>query len=307
MATNLNDLATFVRVAELGTFAAVAKAEGLPKSTISRRVARLEDELGVALLRRSSRSFSLTEDGQSLHARAAGALRELEGVTDALGEQKGPSGRLVVTVPVDLATAPVVVDLFAAYRTRYPEVELEVRLLDRFVDLVAESVDVALRVHASAMVPADNALMARGLGTIRAAFFAAPSYLEAHGVPEQIDALTEADVIAHRTFLERPVSLVHEDGQEVLCDLSGATFSGNSMYLIGAMVERGAGIGPLPRFAAEEAVKEKRLVRVLPAWWLRASRLTLVWPSSRHLAPRVRAMVDMATERLHVAHWMCDE
>ncbi len=166
---NLNDLATFVRVAELGTISAAARAEGVPKSTISRRVARLEDDLGVELLRRSARSFTLTNEGQSLRARAVGAVRELESAANALVDLPSePTGRLVITVPADLATAPVVIDLFVEYRERYPAVQLEVQMMDRFVDLVTEEIDVALRVHPSAIVPGDDALIARSLGVMQA-------------------------------------------------------------------------------------------------------------------------------------------
>src|SRR5689334_7291184 len=123
---NLNDLASFIRVVELGTISAAAAAEGVPKSTISRRIARLEDELGVELLRRSARAFALTEDGQLLHARSTAALQELADVEQQLSETgESPRGRLVVSGPRDLGSSDTVTKMFAEYRTTYPEVDVE--------------------------------------------------------------------------------------------------------------------------------------------------------------------------------------
>ncbi len=306
MTMNLDDLATFVRVAELGTFSAAAKAEGVPKSTISRRVARLEDHLDVELLRRSSRSFSLTSDGESLHARAIGALRELEDATSALSERLGkPSGRLVITAPEDLSTAPAVADLLAVYVGRYPDVDLDLRLVNRFVDLVAEGVDVGLRIHTNATVPADGALMAKKLGTIQVALYAAPKYLKQHrAIKKPADLLGHAFIL-HDTTARHSAPLVNDNGDEAPLLVERPRLVGSSMNIIRAMIERSVGIGPLPKYVAEAAVKQRKLVRVLPAWWFRGGGLTLLWPSSRHLAPRVRAFVDLATERLPASPWMC--
>ncbi len=305
---NLNDLATFVRVAELGTFSAAAAAEGVPSSTISRRVARLEDDLGVELLRRAARSFNLTEDGRSLHARAIGGLRELEEAAKALTDRlEEPSGRLVVTAPEDLCTAPAVVDLLAAYTERHDEVELELRLLDRFADLVAEDIDVALRVHLTEVVPGDGALMARKLGVLQAALYAAPSYVDRHGAPDAPEGLASHPFVVHSTLAGPTVELNRDDGRTERLDVAKTRFASGSMHVVAAMIERGLGVGPLPRFAAEAAVREGRLVRLLPAWWIRAATLTLLWPSSRNMAPRVRAFLELASERLTVGRWMCIE
>ncbi|HVI01714.1 MAG TPA: LysR family transcriptional regulator, partial [Enhygromyxa sp.] len=161
---DLNDLASFVRVVELGTISAAAAAEGVPKSTISRRIARLEDELGVELLRRSARSFGLTEDGRMLHARSAAALQELADVERQLTQTDDiPRGRLVLTAPRDIAGSVAFAKLLAEYRSTYPDVRVEVRLERRYVDLIGEGVDVALRAH-NGEIPGDAGLLTRSLG-----------------------------------------------------------------------------------------------------------------------------------------------
>ncbi len=134
---NLNDLASYVRVVDLGTIAAAAKAEGVPRSTITRRIARLEEDLGVELLRRSARSFAITEDGHLLHRLASGSIRELHGAERALTSSisDAPSGRLVISAP-DFARSEPFADLLARYRHRYPEVGIALRVENHVVDLV---------------------------------------------------------------------------------------------------------------------------------------------------------------------------
>lgn len=307
MSTNLNDLATFVRVAELGTFSAAAAAEGVPKSTISRRIARLENALGIELLRRSSRSFSLTDEGRVLHARTIGALREFEDATNKLTEQPGePRGKLVITAPADLGTSTIVADLLADYSHRYPDVTLEVRLLNRFVDLIAEDVDVALRVHTTPIVPGEGNLIVRKLGTLQAALYAAPDYLENHSALEAPQDLMNHVFVLHDAHLNASVTLLGENGSKETLNVGEIKTTGNSMFLVSAMLERGMGVGLLPRFVAKPMVEQGRLVRLLPNWWSRASKLSLLWPSSRHLALRVHAFVEMACQEL-VGPWMCVE
>lgn len=300
MKPNLNELATFVRVAELGTFSAAARAEGVPKSTITRRVARLEDALQVELLRRSSRSFSLTAEGQILHARAIGALQELEDTTLALTERfRHPSGHLVLTMPEDLGNAAMVSDLLAQYQAQYPQVELEVRLQDRFVDLVAEGVDVGLRIH-SKTIPGDGTLIAQGLGVMKVAFYAAPTYLETTDTPNTLQELACHKLILRNTFVGRPILLQHEDGTQTTLEFAQTSFVCNSINMLRAMLVRGAGIGLLPQFVAEEDLAQGRLTQLLPMWWIQDRRLSMLWPSSRHLAPRVQTFVELARQRLTI-------
>jgi len=294
---NLNDLHTFVRVAELGTIAAAARLQGVPRSTITRRVARLEDALGVELLRRSARSFSLTEDGRRLHRLTTGAMRDVTDAVQALAARsEEPRGRLVVAAP-DFARSEPFADLLVGYGRRFPEVEVEVRVANRVVDLIQDGVDVALRAHGGT-IPGAADLMARVYDLPPMRFYGAPDYLADHPAPEALDALTEHDLVLHRAGVGVPKALHDGATGTATVDLGEPRYRANDTLMVRALVEAGAGIGLLPSFVAAPAVDRGALVRVLDPWELRAGRIALVWPASRHLAPRLRAFVDLAHELL---------
>lgn len=265
---NLQDLHTFSLVADLGTFSAAATALGVPTSTVSRRVRRLEDALRVALLTRSSRSFVLTDDGRALQARTAPALRELEHITSDLGDGAStPRGVLTVTVPIDLGGSALVAGLIAGFSRAHPQVRVRLDVTNRTVDLVEESVDVALRVHNG--LPDRDDLVARRLSTLDAAVFASAT---------------------HPT-LERRIAHAREH------DLETAAVVVNDYGPMAELVAAGAGTATLPLFLADPLVATGRL-KPIGAVARPAGTLSLVWPRSRHLAPRVRAFIDYAVSAL---------
>jgi DNA-binding transcriptional LysR family regulator len=301
---NLNDLASFVRVVELGTISAAAAAEGVPKSTISRRIARLEDELGVELLRRSARAFALTENGQVLHARSAVALQELVDIEQQLTEvAEVPRGRLVVSGPRDIAGSDTIAKLFAEYRASYPAVDVEIRLEARYVDLIAEGVDVALRAH-GAEIPGGAGLMSRFIGGSQGKLYSSPDYLARRGKPRSIDDLAKHDLVLHKVMRARPIVMRSTKGNERSIDVGKIAFWLDDFGLIRRMVEVGAGIGLLAGLGVGSSLRAGNLVPVLPVWSTALGRLSLVWPESRHLSPRVRSFVDLATRRLADMAWV---
>ena len=295
---NLTDLASFVRVAELGTITAAAQEEGVPKSTISRRIARLEDALGVELLRRSARSFTLSDDGRTLHARSIGALRELSEVELALTDLADePRGRLVVTAPHDFGRTRVVVDLLCEYRRRHPGVSIEARLENRLTDLVAEGIDVGLRLH-TGEIPGDPGLMVRSLGQFSGGVFASPAYIKRRGLPREPNDLCEHDLAMHRAVVGRGLRFVSSGGEIQNVDAEQAVLESNDFGLLQGVVEAGGAIAVLPRLFVGDLERSGAIVRLLPDWTMPGGRLSLVWPASRHLSPRVRAFIDLAAERL---------
>lgn len=296
---NLADLASFVRVVDLGTLAAAARAEGVPKSTLSRRITRLEAQLGVALVRRAARGFALTEDGRLLYERAGGPLRDLSRVAEALVEaDQVPRGRLVLTAPHDLGASAEMVALVAELRRRYPEVQVELRLEDRVVDLVTEGVDVAIRAHVDE-VPGGAELMVRALGQGRLGLFASPAWLATHGAPRAPQDLADADLVLHRAANAHGV-ILEGPGPPFTLDRARAVVRVNSFRAVRDLVHAGVGLGALPLSSPGPDWSDPGLERVLPEWSSRGGRLSLVWPASRHLAPRVRAFLDLASERLGV-------
>ncbi len=300
---NLVDLASFVRVVELGTITAAAKAEGVGKSTISRRIARLEEALGVELVRRSARSFALTDSGRLLHERAEGALQELRELEHALKDAADePTGRLRLTMVHDIGRSPTVASLIAEYRRLHRQVTVEVVLESRVVDIIAEGFDVALRAH-SDTIPGGGELMARRLSMPPAGFFASPDYLRQRGAPRSLDELAGHDLVGHTIGTLRDITLQSPEGSARF-SFDDAACVVNDFGLAKALVEAGAGIALLPFFSTGDSIDAGRLVHVLPQWQPgEVGRLTMLWPASRHVAPRVRAFVDLASERLGHGAW----
>lgn len=281
---NLNDLETFVLVAEIGTFTGAAEQLGVPKSTVSRRVARLEEELGVALLKRASRSFEISEDGRALYERCAPALRDIADVERNLADSKAsPRGRIRLTTSIDLGTTPYLTELLATYTRRYAEVQVELQLTNRVVDLLEDNIDLGFRTH-SQPLPSRDDLVARRIGPVTLSVYASPSYLEEKGEPDSIEALP-----IHRTLGHAKAYLAAWPVQP--------TLTADDYLPLAAMMVAGAGIGMLPDFVAAPHVDAGRLVSVLPEFRVEPASLSLVWLRSRHLAPRIRAFIDLAVEQ----------
>lgn len=296
---DLNELASFVQVVEHGTITGAADAEGVPKSTISRRVRRLEESLGVELLRRSSRSFSVTADGMRLYERARGALDELTSAGAALSQDATePHGTLVLTAPHDIGRAPFALELISEYRRRYPGVRIEIRAEQRMVDLVQEGVDVALRAYRDT-IPGNDGLMVRELARGHAHWFASPAYLEGRPTPRLPD-LRAFDIITHVAFRDATMRATKSDGERIDLLINAPVIEANDLEVVHQLIERGLGIGLLPTLGRDAAISAGRLVRILPECQSPGGNFGLVWPASRHLAPRVRAFVDLATEVLDV-------
>lgn len=279
---NLNDLETFVLVAEVGTFAAAAQRLGVPKSTISRRVARLEEALGLALLNRSARSFVLSDDGQALYARCAPALRDISDVERDLADSRAsPRGRIRVTASIDLGSTAYLAGLLAEYGRRYPGVEVALEVTNRLVDLLEEGIDLGFRTH-TAPLPSRDDRIARRLSTITSGVYASPGYLERRGVPGDPAALD-----THRTVLH---------GRVPPAGWPTPALTADDYRPVAAMLAAGAGVGVLPDFVAAPHLEQGRLVRVPGDWALPSATLSLVWLRSRHLAPRIRAFIDLAVQ-----------
>jgi DNA-binding transcriptional LysR family regulator len=284
---DLNEIAAFATVVEEGGFTAAAKKLGVPKSTVSRRVARLEDELGVRLLQRTTRRLGLTELGESYYQRVSQALRSLDQAHDELSEaQDRPRGLLRVTAPPDFGIA-YLGELVAAFTEQYPDVTVWVELSGRMVDLVAEGFDLALR----AGVLRDSSLVARRITAAEGWLVASPVYLEGHPAPQRADDLVEHQcVIYERSGELRGLVL---EGPEGLVTLTvRGRVSGNDFGFLRRAILAGCGIGLLPGFLCKDDLAEGKLVRVLPDYKLPGGAFYLVYPSARHLPAKARVFRD---------------
>ncbi len=294
MATDLNDVLAFTRVADSGSFTAAATRLGWPKSSVSHRVTRLEAALGVRLLERNTRRLRLTEVGARYHEHARRVLQELEQASATVARfLVQPQGWLRITASVVLGQE-LLPSLLAEFASDYPEVQLFVDLNNRRVDLLEEGFDVAIR---SGELP-DSSLVARKLGQAAARLYAAPSYLRRHGKPRTPDELNAHVLLdnAASAPTER-WSLSHEDGRQAVVSARFRVV-GNDPTLLREIAARSEGIVSLPDFIAAPALAQRRLEPVLAAWATRRVEVHAVFPSHKSLSPAVRAFVDLAALRL---------
>lgn len=292
---DFNEAAVFVRVVQAGSFSAAARQLGLPTSTVSTRVARLEQRLGITLLQRTTRKLHMTEAGAVFYQNAAqgvGYLLEAAAAVDEALQQ--PKGRLKVTAPADLGDA-LMAGLIVDIQREFPALEVELLFTDRYIDLVAEGVDVAIR----AGELQDSSLMAKSLGTIRWALFASPDYLQHAGTLDE-----PQDLVAHPSLQFTPMGRdawwLKRGHDSLTVSLGGRTMA-NSIGVIKTMALDGQGVALLPTFICRPEVAHGQLVRVLPDWNGRADPVHLVYPQQRFMAPKLRAFIDQAQEKLRTA------
>lgn len=274
----------FAKVVETGSFAAAARRLGTSSGQASKLVARLESDLGVKLLNRTTRALALTEAGQAYALRLRGLIEAFDDL-EAEVRDAGitPRGRLRLTAPLSFGTIRLA-PLLARFAADHPAIHLDVQFTDRIVNLVDEGFDAAIRVGN----PTDTTLVARRLGSARLIAVAAPAYLAARGTPG-----TPADLAAHDcvidTNLRDPQTWDFAGGQRV--SVAGRlSFSDATACLIAA--EAGLGIACLPGFVAEDSLSAGRVVQVLAAHEVPPIGIHALYPAGRHLAAKVRALID---------------
>lgn len=289
---DLNEAVVFVKVVQVGSFSAAARQLGLPTSTVSTRIARLEKRLGITLLQRTTRRLHLTEAGAAYYHHASlglGYMLEAEAAIDEARKQ--PQGRLKVTAPADMGD-DLLGGLIERTQREYPALEMELLLTDRFVDLVAEGIDAAIR----AGELQDSSLVARSLGSIRWGLFASRDYLK------QAPPLDEPQHLhAHHCLQFTPMGRdgwdLRNGRSHITIPLTGRTIA-NSIGVVHAMAANGLGVGLLPTFTCKPGLAAENLVRVLPDWQGRADPIHLVYPRQRFMPPKLRAFIDLAQAEL---------
>ena len=285
-----NDLLIFASVAELGSFSRAADRMGLPKSTVSRRLAGLEQRLGERLLLRTTRRQSLTEFGLQLLEHARQVVSEVEAVT-ALSErrQATPSGRLRVSMPSDFANL-LLADTLAAFIGLYPAIQLELDLSPRRVDLLGESFDVVLRVG---KLPDDASLAARRLAEFSFGLYAAPNYLAEQGEPQVPDDLAQHASIRMLQANGESAPWTLAQGEQRWQGVPPGRASANSPELLIRLACAGAGIAAVPDYFAAPNVRRGALRRVLPSWCLPSTTAWAVFPERKLMPVKTRVFIDM--------------
>lgn len=289
----LGTLGIFIQVAEVGSFVAAGHRLGLSASAVGKAIARLEDELGVRLFNRSTRSMALTEDGSFFLETCRRIQSEYETAQSKLSRsQAAPRGQLRVSLPLaGMLLMPVISDFMQAY----PEINLDLDFTDRLVDVIEEGFDAVIRTGEVR----DTRLMSRRLGTFRYVIVAAPAYLEAHGRP-----MVPEDLLGHRCLHHRyansgklePWPLVRE-GREIKLDLPTTTIASTLEPLI-YLAERSFGITCLPPFAVTRELAEGKLGSLLDDYLAETGTFRVLWPTNRYLSPKVRVFVDYMAANL---------
>lgn len=304
---DLNDLRFFASVVEHGGFSAAGRALGVPKSRLSKRVALLEERLGVRLLQRTTRRFAVTEVGERFYGHCRAMLEEAQAAQDAVAELSAePRGVVRVSCPVSIAQT-VIAHILPDFLTAHPKVQVRLLANDRRVDLIGEGIDVAIRVRDK--LDTDTSLILRNVGLSRIVLCASKDFLDARGrpsAPADLESLPLLSWYEHEGA--QTLELIAADGQRLNVELQARLICGEFNVLYEA-AKRGMGVAALPEFVCAPAIARGELEVLLPQWSIPQGIAHFVYASRRGLLPGVRAFVDFLAERLpdalRVKHEQC--
>ncbi|WP_118134592.1 LysR family transcriptional regulator [Oceanicella sp. SM1341] len=285
---DLEAIRVFLAVAEQRSFVAAARHLMMTPPSVTRTVGALEDRLGVQLLLRTTRQVSLTSAGAAYAARVGPLVDALTAAAEDLREGQGEtSGLIRINAPMSMGQR-ILPEVIAQFRTLYPKVNVSLTLTDRLVDVVADEVDLAIRISGP---PRDKLTIWRKLCPVRRVIVAAPRYLEAWGRPDSPEDLARHVCIAYDAQ-GGPEIWDFARGSMRRRARAGAELSANNGELIARMAENGEGIALLPRFIVEPALAEGRLVTLLEGWSLPELWLTLYYPPYERLPMRLATFSD---------------
>lgn len=283
---DIEELRTFVEVADAGGISPAALRLGVAKSIVSRRLARLEEELGVQLLSRSTRGAALTEEGVTFREHAAKACAEIDLAMETLLPVGELRGRLRIAAPLSFGPthfAPVLAEM----ARRHPLLQIQTCYSDRVVDLIAEGYDCAIR----AGFLQDSNLIARRIGPIYSAAVASPAYIEAHGAPETPDQL-----LAHEALMQGTESWQFMDGENIVVVRPQGRFKADNGSALVAAVLAGLGIAYLPRALIQDYLNSGALVPVMTCYPPPPAGAYVVRPPGQHPARKIRLLGDLLAE-----------
>jgi DNA-binding transcriptional LysR family regulator len=294
---DLNLVGAFVRVVEAQSFTGAAKAMGLPKSSVSRRVTELEKELGVELLHRTTRKLSLTEAGRSFFEQAERALSGLEAAAEAAaGVDNEPRGIVRMTAPFDIGVLGLA-EILAEFQTLYPDIHVDLSLGPELGKLADEGFDIGVR----SGFAEDASLISKRIGPSEVGLFAAPAYLERRGRPRVLADLSQHDCVLFRGQDGRAIwRLAGPDGELSSVEVRG-TISADEILFVRQAVAAGMGIGLLPVLVMPQCAERARvegLERVLAEYTVRGAHLHVVTPTGAKRPRRITLLRDFLVERL---------
>jgi DNA-binding transcriptional LysR family regulator len=288
----LTSMATFVEVVGAGAFAAAAERIGVSRAQVSKSVMQLEAHLGTRLLNRTTRRISLTETGRVYYERCREILEEIEEIEGIAGEETSrPRGRLTLSAPTSFGILHLQ-PLIPEYIKAYPEVQISLSLTDRFVDVVAEGFDLAIRVGELE----DSSLIARRIAPSKRVFCASPEYLERHGVPRVPQDLAIHACLIYSNELKPDTWTLHGPHGTESVKVAGPVCADNG-DILKASALAGLGVTLLPTFIVGPELASGRLQQVLHGYCPTDLAIHAVFPSRRYLSAKVRTFVDFLTRR----------
>ena len=296
----LEEMRTFVGVVEAGSITGAAERLGIAKSAVSRRLADLEERLSVQLFRRTTRRMNLTDTGQSFYERCLRILADVEEAELAVSQEHGNlRGRLRVAVPLSFGLnhlGPAIDDFLRTH----PEIEFDLDLNDRQVDLLAEGFDLAVRIAELA----DSTLIARRIAPVRHVVCASPAYLAEHGTPRSPSELAEHDCLIYANASGPGLWPYADPGGREGSVQVRARLRANNGECLRQAAEDGHGIVLEPSFIVYRSVEEGKLLPILTDFQWPIIYAHAVYPRTRHLSRRVRSFVDFLAERFAgVPYW----
>jgi DNA-binding transcriptional LysR family regulator len=293
---SLTGISAFVRTAEALSFVGAGRVLGISASAVGKNVAKLEESLGVRLLHRTTRRVALTEEGMLFYERCRRVLDDLRDAEAMLSQAaQTPRGRLRVSLPT--IGYHFLLPVLPEFRRLYPDVELDIDFNDRIVDVVEEGFDAVIRSGALT----DSSLMSRRLGPFRFMLCASPEYLRRSGVPQSPGDLETHDCLRFRF----PTTGKLQDWSLRDTETAGSLRAPpalicNNMEALRAAAIGGLGIAYMPDFLAQDALTSGVLKTVLDEFRADPGQFAILWPSSRHLSPKLRVFVDFLCEKLFV-------
>jgi DNA-binding transcriptional LysR family regulator len=304
---DLNDLYFFASVVEHGGFSAAGRSLGVPKSRLSKRIAQLEDRLGVRLLQRTTRRFVVTEVGERFYGHCRAVLEEARAAQEAVDELRAePRGIVRLSCPISIAQT-VLAYILPEFMEKYPKLQVRVLSNNRRVDLIGEGYDLAIRVRTK--LDTDSNMIIRSIGQERVLPVASPSLLKVHGYPKRPEDLSRIPALSMQEHEGTQVwELSDAHGERVNVEVQARLITGDFAVLLEA-ARAGVGVALLPESVCAPAITRGELEILLTEWSAPQGILHFIYPSRRGMMPGVRALVDFLAERLpeaaRISHENC--
>lgn len=291
---DLNGVVVFVRVIQAGSFSRAAKQMEMPLSTVSAKVAALERNLGASLIQRTTRRLRLTKAGEIYFNHAVRAVTELQTAESLTQESKvGIQGLVRITAPVEIGMSSLA-DCLSTFLANHPAVEVDLVLTDRVVDLVAEGIDIALRIGDLK----DSSLISKRIGTTASHAYASPAYLKRAPPLRRPEDLKEHSCLIFSNVYDGSWTLERATPKSVHKVSVRGRFTANNLIALRRLAVDGRGVAMLPAFFCQEDIEKKRLVQVLEGWATRRHPVSIVYPHQSFVPKNTRALIDHISEFL---------